>query len=47
VQVGKSPREAMVQLLSIDKEEGRRRYRFRPVDQLKAGRHTPKQGSTL
>jgi hypothetical protein len=37
VQGGKSPREAMVQLLSVDKEEGRRRFRFKPVDQLKAG----------
>jgi len=29
---GATPREAMVQLLSVDKEEGRRRYRFKALE---------------
>lgn len=33
---GLTPREAMVRLLSVDRDEGRRRYRFRPVKELEA-----------
>jgi len=34
---GMTPREAMVRLLSVDRDEGRRRYRFKPVKELEGG----------